>query len=109
MARGPLFQNATTTAFRQRNISGNVTLDLATRLSENLLSAHGKNWYTDFVELPPSLLAVIRNSSAEIPVTRNYTGCDGECETKVNVSHKKSRLVLIIFLSSCYLACLRRP
>jgi hypothetical protein len=84
MARGPLFQLAITPDTHQRRIQGNITLDVAPELSNNYAMADDRQWFGGD-GLPPGMLSLIRNVSAQVPIRMNYTGCDGQCTAKIKV------------------------
>ncbi len=83
MARGPLFQKATTIRAHRREIRGNMTLNVAQELSNNLASAKSRWFGTK--GLDADLLSVIRDAPARLPIKINNTGCASECETRINV------------------------
>jgi hypothetical protein len=91
MARGPLFQEAITIVARQREIRGNLTLNVAQELSNNLAENSLTHWFKG-QGLRADLRSVIRNVSAQIPIKTNNTGCAGECETRINVRIARASL-----------------
>jgi hypothetical protein len=84
MARGPLFQRAIAIDTRPREIRGNLTLNVAQELTNNLASTSEIHWFGTH-GLSADLHPVLRNASAQIPIKMNNTGCDRECEARVNV------------------------
>ncbi len=89
MARGPLFQKATTIAPHQRKIREISTLNVAQELSENLATLNTSHWY-EYDGVPAELLSVIRKLSAQVPITMDNTSCDGECEARVKVRYART-------------------
>jgi hypothetical protein len=90
MARGPLFQKATTIATHQREIREISTLNVAQELSENLALSNTTHWYGGSEGVPADLLSVIRKLSAQVPIKMDNTSCDGECEARVKVRYART-------------------
>jgi hypothetical protein len=88
MARGPLFQKATTIALHQLEIRKISTLNVAQELSNDLAESYTMHWYR-FARVPADLISVVRKLSAEMPIKMGNTSCNSECEARVKVRYAR--------------------
>jgi hypothetical protein len=88
MARGPIFQRASTVSMQDRaGLSGIATLDVAQTLPEVYWGYNGSEATAEFMGFAADVREVIRNATVRAPIRLAAdTGCPGECEAKVPVS-----------------------